>query len=71
MYNSAVLFVEAGGSCDVLCKYPYVGTPGEALERWEIHDIGFDACEFLIFLPWEITSLWSFTYLFQSSSTDT
>lgn len=21
---------EAGGSCDVLCKYPYVGTPGEA-----------------------------------------
>jgi hypothetical protein len=26
---------EAGGSCDVFCKYPYVGTPGE-VPRYDV-----------------------------------
>lgn len=33
--------IQAGGSCDVLCKYPYVGTPGEALCPEINTDAGF------------------------------
>lgn len=68
MYNSAVLFQtfkrfqipEAGGSCDVLCKYPYVGTPGEALTedvRWKWYWMW--CMRVFYVLPWYITNLWS------------